>query len=197
MNSVEMNTQFKKLIIKNKHEIDYAIETKDIAIMQKLIFELIASYVELIPRIKDDLMIYHTDDMTVDAYKNDLVTIYKQVEFYAKHNTIIELPKMRSKIFNREEFNVYAHQSNGTSHALDLSKVFQQLHDKTMNNGHLTSEQIYEIVEKLDVLEKISNSSDPRPIKWHNTGPVIQWLSSTSVDTGLMFMPVIMRIFEA
>lgn len=196
MNSNEVNNAFKKQIIKNKHEIDYAIETQDVAIIQKLIFELIATYIELIPRIKDDLMIYHTDVMTLSGYKIDLETIYKQVEHYARNNTVVELPQMRSKIFNRGSEIESSQPRYGKRQGLDLSNAFQVLYTETQNNGHLTRTQIDEIMDKLKALETISKSNDPRPTKWYHAGEIIQWLGSTSVDIGVKFMPIIMRIFE-
>ena len=58
----------------------------------------------------------------------------------------------------------------------------------------LTEEEILEILEKLNQLEKIVNSSDRKSKKWSNAKGIIKWVADKSVDVGTALLPLILKI---
>ena len=75
---------------------------------------------------------------------------------------------------------------------VSFSDVRKQVEDMTA----LKEEEIQEILQKIDELEKIANSNERKTKKWERAKGFLKWLADKSVDVGIALLPLIMKIAE-
>ncbi len=77
---------------------------------------------------------------------------------------------------------------------VSISVTFEQVRERIENMTSLTNEQTQEILDKINEIEKVVNSTEKRKTKWEKIKPVLVWLADKSCDVGIALLPLLLKI---
>ena len=87
--------------------------------------------------------------------------------------------------------NIVIHNENNISNTL-LS--FQDAKQEIENMSALTDDEIEEILQKINQLEGVVNSSDRKSKKWENAKGIIKWVADKSFDIAKVIIPLVLKM---
>ncbi len=179
-------------INKDIEYIDEILKNSDSKKAYINLMRLISAYEPILPKIKNDL--YYKNFSTIDHYKLDLESVKKKLQIGMTSGIIFKHFDKNEK----SELTILNQNTNLNSNTIDVNieMEFNNARDYFENNGNITPSMIKEIIEKIDYLEEVNNSADTRPNKWEKAGKIINWLTTTGVDTGMKIMPIITKMLE-
>lgn len=137
----------------------------------------------------------------IDGFKDDLLRLtYDDTGEKRKNN--IEIMRQKLVLFKAMGYeNSYAQKSSGditfnnSNHMEATINVnFTEVKKQIENMTSLKDEEIDEIHNKIDELEKIVNSSERKTKKWDMAKNIIKWIADKGVDVGIALLPLIMQI---
>lgn len=78
--------------------------------------------------------------------------------------------------------------------SVNVSVTFEQVRERIEDMPSLTNEQTQEILNKINEIENVVNSSDKKKTKWEKIKPVLVWLADKSCDVGTALLPLLLKI---
>lgn len=78
--------------------------------------------------------------------------------------------------------------------SVNISVTFEQVREQIEDMTSLTNEQTQEILDKINEIEKVVNSTDKKKTKWEKIKPVLIWLADKSCDVGTALLPLLLKI---
>ena len=108
----------------------------------------------------------------------------------------------------KAKLETFKHQMNSVSHPqaptnqvnvttnLTLNVTCEQARSHVEAMDSLTNEQTREVLEKIDTIEKILQSSKSKKSKWESVKPILAWLADKSYDLGKTILPLLLKISE-
>jgi len=138
----------------------------------------------------------------IDGFGKDLKSlIYDESGSYVKLN--LETMKQKLLLFKSMNYeNIYRQSNtdvvfNNTNQVTNSIKItFSEVREKIENMSALQEKEILEILEKVNELERIIESSERKTKKWEKAKDIIKWVADKGVDVGISLLPLILKIGE-
>ena len=86
--------------------------------------------------------------------------------------------------------------NNNNQNIMKVNLTFKELKEKVENITSLKDEEIDEILNKIDEIERILNSSERKNKKWEKVKEIITWLLDKGVDVAIQLIPSILSKFN-
>jgi len=138
----------------------------------------------------------------IDGFKNDLRSLtYDDSGAYRTQN--LETMRQKLVLFQAMGYeNKYSENAgesgftiNNTNQMdVNIKITFPEARNQVVNMTSLKEEEIQEILQKIDELEKIVNSGDRKTKKWDNAKEIIKWIAEKGIDVGLTLLPLLLKI---
>lgn len=84
------------------------------------------------------------------------------------------------------------HNKNKVSNTTAIS--FEDAKQEIENMSSLQDSEIQEILQKIDEIEKVVNSSDRKSKKWDSVKDIVKWVAEKSFDVAKTVIPLILNI---
>ncbi len=136
----------------------------------------------------------------IDGFSKDLKSLfYDEYGNYVRRN----LETIRQKLllfksmgyenrYQQLESGVVINNTNSVSNSINVT--FSETREKIENMSALKECEINEILEKVNELEKIIESSERKTRKWDKANAIIKWVADKGVDVGIALLPLILKI---
>lgn len=140
--------------------------------------------------IKDALILYRGNkqyNLDIERSKSSNISL--------KSNQKNESPISLNDIGNVKDSGNSTNENNNTNknyNTVDIKELFESTKKDIENNGYLTTEEIEQIIEKINEIEGIAQEEVSRPKKWDKLKSVINWMTTKGVDIGVKVYPLIM-----
>ena len=76
---------------------------------------------------------------------------------------------------------------------IDLKLTFEDARKTAREATSLTADQIEELIQRIDFVEGVLNTSEPKKNKWDKIRPILTWLADKSFDVGMVLLPLILK----
>lgn len=71
--------------------------------------------------------------------------------------------------------------------------LFSNVRKESEDISVLPDTEIDEILSKINILEKIGESSDRKSKKWNKTKDIVKWIADKGVDVGIALLPLLLK----
>lgn len=181
-----MTEDFKKIIEEDIAKIEYELKNGEKSSRYKLHTALISKYGKIIDGFDSKLHSLFYDNDGTNCKANLEIMLQKLVLFKS-----MEFRNIYSQCDNSE---ITINNTNQLSATFNIS--FNEAKKQVENMTSLRDEEIEEIHNKIDELEKIFNSSDRKTKKWDKAKEIIKWVADKGIDVGLTLLPLILKLGE-
>lgn len=141
------------------------------------------------------------DDINFEEYVDcdEEIINYKIIQYLKKVVEKLNTFKMMgySEINKTDSPNIYIHNENNNrneNNLLNTQITFQEAKQKIENMSVLTENEIEEILQKINQLEGVVNSSDRKSKKWENAKGIIKWVADKSFDVAKVIIPLVLKM---
>ena len=156
---------------------------------------------------KDELWEVHR--RLVSKYSNIIDGFAKNLQslFYDESGNIKKqnLETMRQKLvlFKAMGYkNIFSSDAKGTQVSVNnvnqntlLNNIsFEDARNNIENMTALREEEINDIFEKIDEIEKLVLSTERKTKKWEKAKPIIKWIADKGVDAGMLMLQLLLKI---
>lgn len=154
--------------------------------------DVTAKYHPYIPKLSDGLYDYiqtcaFYDDVSGDALFHNLQQVYnKMLSFKA-----LGYPSLKEIITQSVPM---VQITNTNENKVDINVSFSDVRREIVNMSALPDNEIEEILNKINELEKIVKSTDRKSKKWENTKGIVKWIADKGVDVGIALLPLLLQI---
>lgn len=168
--------------------------TQDQTEVQEIYNRLIARYSNVIPNFSNNVDGYRSSDgyyfkVEGEQLRKNLKNIYDKMNLCIDMNfTNLLLKEPNSQPF----FQI----NNNNQNIMKVNLTFKELKEKTENITSLKDEEIDEVLNKIDEIETILNSSERKNKKWEKVKEIITWLLDKGVDVAIQLIPSILSKFN-
>lgn len=136
----------------------------------------------------------------IDGFKADLHQLfYDESGAYALEN--IETMRQKLVLFKAMGYqNVYAESDSGITvnntnqMTANINITFSEAKSNIERMSALSDPEIEEILQKINELENIVNSTKRKTKKWDKAKDIIHWIASKGVDVAMTIIPLLMKI---
>lgn len=138
----------------------------------------------------------------IDGFADNLQNI-----FYDENGNIrkqnIETMRQKLVLFKAMGYtNIFSKELNGPQVSVNnvnqntiLNNIsFEQVRNDVENMTTLREEEINDILEKIEEIEKLVQSSERKTKKWEKAKPIIMWIADKSVDVGITMLQLLLKI---
>lgn len=174
---------------------------------QELLFEEITKVIFSEDELKELVLSYYSS-YSEPNYKEDAVKLKAKLEFMRaeqidnerKENLLYERQKMElEQLHIKAEMQKTNLTINNTNHNESTSSAFvsisfEEVRNKIDKMTSLCEEEIDEIKDKIDEIEKIVNSGESKVKKWTKAKDIIKWIADKGVDVGIALLPLLLNI---
>lgn len=80
------------------------------------------------------------------------------------------------------------------NNSIQVTITFDTVRSQIGDMTSLSNEETKELLEKIDELETIINSSEKKKTKWQKVAPIIKWLADKSFDVAMTVLPLILKL---
>lgn len=176
---------FKIIIDEDISKCDYEIQSGNKESRRVLHNTLISKYGKIIDGFKDDLINLWYDEDGTSCAKNLETMRQKLVLFKAMgySNQFSE---------NATDRGVTINNTNRMDVSFNIS--FPEARAKVENMSSLSEGEIQEILQRINELEEIVNSSDRKTKKWDKAKEIIKWIAEKGIDVGLTLIPLLLKL---
>ena len=134
----------------------------------------------------------------IDGFGEHLLSLLYDDDGTCKKRNL-ETMKQKLELFKAMGYvNSYSQQSGGitvnTNVSTSVNVTVESVKDQIEKMTSLRDEEIVEIHEKIDELEKILASNDRKTKKWEKAKGIIKWIADKGVDVGIAMLPLLMQI---
>ncbi len=194
---------FKKMIDEDIENLMDALsdvsnsETLEYAKVQ-LYKEITAKYHPYVPKLSDGLYGYLIDfafyeEVSDESLRHNLYQVCNKLKSFkaAGYPSLISINKQGTNniVLNA---NNEIHNSNENNNVINIS--FEQVRQQIEDMSSLPDSEIEEILNRVNELEKIVQSSERRTKKWENAKDIIKWMADKGVDVGIALLPLLLQI---
>lgn len=160
---------------------------------QNIYRSMTAKYHPYVPKLGEGLYCYSAeqgfyDDVDGSSLEYNLQQIYNKLCTYKALN----YPGLGATINNIPSTVVTITNSNENNNTISIT--FDSVREKVNGMTSLPDEDIEEIHQRINELEKIVNSKDSKSKKWSKAKEVIKWVADKGVDVGIALLPLILKI---
>jgi len=180
-----MNEEFKTIINTDIENCIKEIESGSIQDRYKLFKELTSKYNKIIDGFSEGLHTYYTDENGVARLRNLVIIKEKLILFKAMGY---------ENAYNKEKAQIEINNSNSNLNNINIELSFNVVRERIENMSALPDYEINEILEKINLLEKIVESQDRKSKKWENAKDIVKWIADKGVDVGIAFLPLLLQI---
>lgn len=186
-----------KVYLKCDLSEDEIEELKDINLSEDDIISLFVGmhsrYSSLINDFPDDINI----EKMVDC--DDEIADYRLAQYLKNVKEKLETFKRMGYIEMKKDGspNIVIHNENNNHNENNLSNTFLSFHEakqRIENMSALTDDDIEEILQKINQLENIINSSDRKSKKWENVKGIVKWVADKSFDVAKVVLPLVLKM---
>ena len=181
-----VSDQFKTIISEDIAKCEYEITQGSTDSNTDLHSRLISKYLKIIDGFDEHLQSFFCDDDGKNCKKN-LETMRQKLELFQAMNY--------ENIYSDNTGNALTI-NNANSVDVSVNVSFSDVRKQVEDMTALKEEEIQEILQKIDELEKIANSNERKTKKWERAKGFLKWLADKSVDVGIALLPLIMKIAE-
>lgn len=181
-----VSDQFKTIISEDIAKCEYEITQGSTDSNFELHSRLISKYLKIIDGFDEYLRSLFCDDDGKNCKKN-LETMQQKLELFQAMNY--------ENIYSDNTGNALTI-NNANSVDVSVNVSFSDVRKQVEDMTALKEEEIQEILQKIDELEKIANSNERKTKKWERAKGFLKWLADKSVDVGIALLPLIMKIAE-
>lgn len=138
----------------------------------------------------------------IDGFADNLQsTFYDENGNVKKQN--IETMRQKLVLFKAMGYmNIFSKELNGPQVSVNnvnqntiLNNIsFEQVRNDVENMTTLREEEINDILEKIEEIEKLVQSSERKTKKWEKAKPIIMWIADKSVDVGITMLQLLLKI---
>jgi hypothetical protein len=160
---------------------------------RQLYDELCTRYSTFYPAFKDEI-----------PFNGKTATLGKEFDFRPELLSIAT--KLETLLLAGYEFKIQEHPQVSSGNSINinnennlhvsLSVTFQEVRSQIQDMTALSTDQITEILLRIDELETISNSKDKRPQKWEQAKGIIKWVGDKGLDVGIKILTLILKAME-
>lgn len=180
---MQITDEFKQIIDNDISACRLVLEQKNGAFtLQK---RLSSKYSPIIKDFSDQLhktSLYTDDPQRV--YLNNIQILLEKLELFRALNYENMTIEKEAGINISPTFN----------NDITLNMTFDQVREKINSNENLTTKETQDAIEKINLLEQISQSSESRKKKWDMAKSILIWLADKSVDVGIALLPLFLKI---
>ena len=138
----------------------------------------------------------------IDGFQEGLLSLfYDDSGSYVQQN--IETIRQKLILFKAMDYqNVYAESDSGITvnntnqMTANINITFSEAKANVENMSALSNAEIEEIVEKINELENIVNSTERKTKKWDKAKGIINWIATKGVDVAMTIIPLLMKLGE-
>lgn len=176
-----------EILDKDIERCDEAIKSKSGKCLFDLYNLLYPKYLKIVDGI--NLGVQETEDASdLDGNLKNIQYIKEKLElFKGLQEEHLEAEKLKS-----QQISVSNHNVNTNEVTIDIS--FNDIRDQINDMSALPKGEIDEILKKIELLEKIVESSDRKSQKWENAKDIIKWVADKGADVGIALLPLILKI---
>ena len=178
-----MTDEFKKIIDEDIEKCEYELKSGNQQSRYTLYSTLMSKYGKIIDGFNDDLR-----SVVYDSSGNNV-----------KQN--VETMRQKLYLFKAMEYkNAYAEIESGITvnntnqMTANINITFSEARENIENMSALSDEDIEEILEKINELEKIVNSTERKTKKWDKAKKIISWITTKGGDVAMTIIPLLMKI---
>jgi len=186
--TVVMTEALKQLIEKDLKKCEAALNGKENT--KELYRQLYSKYPAIIDGFDDRLRIIHGPD---DYIVNIKIMIEKLELFKAMDYKNVYKSDER-KTLEESQLVINNSNVNTNNNDVNINISFDNVRGQVEAMTALTDSEIEEILEKINELEKIVESTDRKTRKWENAKGIIKWIADRGVDVGLALLPLVLKI---
>ena len=173
------------------YESDENIQSLDLDDFLNSIIGLNARYSSLIKGFPEDIDLLSFGQDEDDTDLSEFAIYLKKVS--DKLNTF----KLMGYSEENSMSNITITNTNTNTNTNFLSNInysFQDARNEISNNSSLNDSEYNEILEKIDALENIVNSSDLKRTKWNKAKEIIKWVLDKGFDVAKVILPLVLKI---
>lgn len=192
--TIEKEERKKAFINEHIKSIDEALENRDIEECRALQLELDGIYQAAIKNWGYSLLgysqnkgfVYYSTGLSEESvFQNLKVMKAKLIAFREGFNTI----EIESGLVQSTDIRI------DLQNKVNIELTFEDVRRNINEIGTLSQSETDELIEKVNMLEKISLSSDPRKTKWEKIKPIVINLLDKGVDIVIQILPIILQMF--
>lgn len=174
---------------------------------QKLLIEEVTRVAFSEDELRELVLSYYMFYSETD-YKEDVIKLKAKLEF--KKAQLVDDEHKEKRLFERQKMEleklqiqekmqkssvvINNHNHNEATSSANVSISFEEVRKKIDNMTSLPEEEIDEFKNKIDEIEKIVNSKEPKAKKWSKVKDIIKWVADKGVDVGIALLPLILKI---
>lgn len=147
----------------------------------------------------------YINESKVEEYIENLKRIRTKLKSYAE-NLSIEEKKMNDlqkqlpniSIVNTNNNNNSNNNANNNTNDnnADIKVLFDEVRSKIEKDEYMSEEEISEVLEKINEIEKINNENEPNNKKWFKLRPTMEWLGTKGLTTATAILSLITAILK-
>lgn len=164
--------------------------------------ELTAKYHPFVPNFSDGLYGYipkiaFYEEVEDESLHHNLYQIYnKLITFKAiGYPSLIPIKEqLDNNIVLNTNYTSQNTNNNSNENNNTISTSFGQVRQQIENMSSLPEAEIEDILNKINELEQIVQSTDRKSKKWENSKSIIKWIADKGVDVGISVIPLLLKI---
>ena len=174
-------------------EANQIIESKDIKLAMNFVRRIIPVFKEEIPNIHMHLD-YTSINKTNKDYINDVLIIKSHLENY-KANLKSGLISNKG---NGQTINVNASSNNinNNSNVMTINISIDEVRKNIVDNTYLGDTEKGELLQKLEEIEKLQKSQEPKFKKWNIAKGILSFILDKGADIAIMYIPQILKAIQ-
>ena len=191
-NKHQEDNERKKTVARDIQRIDTALETNSLESMQEIHQSIDGKYQACIKDWGLSMYCYtsqagfYYEGLGVEALRENLKLMRSKLEAFAQGwNAVSEKNSLEN---HNTDVSVTVENS------IQINITFDQVRSQVEDMTSLTAEQTQEILDKIDEIEKVVNSTDKKKTKWEKLKPTLAWLADKSCDVGIALLPLLLKI---
>ena len=186
----------KREVLSDIEKCNEILEKKDIESAKKYINIIVGTYGDYISGIKDGLQLYNLYSKTPPDYLENIEILKRKLEVFAA-NGCTPTHRFKSSDLNKAiSINNNNANTNTNTNTIDLKISFEQAKNAIESDESLSEEEIKEVLEKIEEIEVVSNSNEPRNKKWFKLKGIMGWLGTKGVSVATTLLPLITEIIK-
>ncbi len=183
-----LTEEFKVIIDEDIIKCEYEIKSGNKGSRGVLHSTLVSKYGKIIDGFKDDLLSLFCD--------NDGTYVIRNLETMRQKLVFFKAMEYENR-YSQNECERSLTINNTNKMEANINITFPEARAQVENMTSLQEDDIQEILNKLDELEKIVNSSERKSKKWDDAKGIIKWIADKGVDVAMTFLPLVLKIGQS
>lgn len=179
-------------VLKDVELCEGILASEDIEKAKKYVGIITASYGDYIEGIQAGLDIYskHYNNRRIE-YLGDIEILKRKLELFQSNRC-----SPTKNHGNKLEISNINTNDNSNTNNINIQMEFKEAREKIENNESLTTEDIIEVLAKIDEIEQINNSKESRNQKWFKLRPTMEWVGTKGIVVASAVLNLITAILK-